>query len=350
MANGPNRRKWTGFFVIFVLLIGLIYIPVPYFVSQPGDAIDLAELVHVVGGYEQEGRLMLTTIKLGKANLLSYAWAKMSDYVELIEEEQVLASHRNEEEYHLYQQGLMEMSKDKAIIAAFRLAKKEVEVLNHGVTVMGIVDELSHTSPIKVGDLITAVDHRRVDTVEGLIGYLKGKKVGDEVVLTIKREDKTFDTTVTLRELADNDGKKRASIGILAVTERSVITVPPVEVDTRRIGGPSAGMMFALQIYNAITPEDLTKGYRIAGTGTVDEQGHVGRIGGVHQKVVAAHKAGAEIFFAPHEGGKEDSNYWEALKTAEDIGSRMQIVPVDHLQDVIRYMESLPPKQHEFNY
>lgn len=341
MDRRANGLKWSLLLVFLVLVVGLVFIPVPYFVTHPGEAIELEELVHVVGGYKQEGSLMLTTIKLGRANSLSYVWAKVNHYVDLIKEEQVLASHRNEEEYRLYQQGLMEMSKDTAIIAAYRLADKEVEVVNHGVTVMGVLDQ----SPIKIGDVIIGIDHHRIDTVEQLLHYLAKKKVGEQVLLTVKRDEETFQTTVTLRPLSDDDGTQRASIGILAVTERTVKTMPPVEVDTRRIGGPSAGLMFALQIYNAITPDDLTKGYRIAGTGTIDEEGHVGRIGGIHQKVVAAHKAGAELFLAPHEGGRKDSNYMEALKTAEDIGSRMEIIPVDHLADVIRYLEGLPVKQ-----
>lgn len=71
---------------------------------------------------------------------------------------------------------------------------------------------------------------------------------------------------------------------------------PTVKVKTDEIGGPSAGLMFSLEIYNQLTSEDLTKGYQIAGTGTIDEKGAVGPIGGIEQKIVAADKAGAEIF------------------------------------------------------
>ena len=80
-------------------------------------------------------------------------------------------------------------------------------------------------------------------------------------------------------------------------------------MNTEEIGGPSAGFMFSLEIYNQLTKEDLTKGYEIAGTGTISPDGTVGRIGGIEQKIIAADKAGADIFLAPNENGEKDSNY-----------------------------------------
>ena len=76
---------------------------------------------------------------------------------------------------------------------------------------------------------------------------------------------------------------------------------PKVKIDSHEIGGPSAGLMFTLEIYNQLVEDDLTRGHEIAGTGTINEKGEVGPIGGIQQKVVAASDAGAEVFFAPNE-------------------------------------------------
>jgi PDZ domain-containing protein len=102
--------------------------------------------------------------------------------------------------------------------------------------------------------------------------------------------------------------------------------------------------MFSLEIYNQLNKEDYTKGYQIAGTGTIDPDGTVGPIGGIEQKIVAADKAGAEIFFAPNVKGGKDSNYPAAVKTARDIHSKMKIVPVDTFDDAINYLNKLPNK------
>jgi PDZ domain-containing protein len=297
-------------------------------------------------GYAQEGNLMLTTIKMGKANVLSYAWAKMNDYVDLIEEKQILSQYQDEEEYNRYQQKLMELSKDTAIIAAFRQAGKEVDIINHGVLVMGIGENMPASNVLQLGDVIISIDGNKVNTAEDLIGYLEEKQVGERITLTVRRGQGVEEISLVLEELpvSTEDGKRRAGIGISAVTDRSISTDPEVTIDTRKIGGPSAGLMFAIQIYNLLTPDDITKGYRIAGTGTIDVDGNVGRIGGVHQKVVAAHRAGAEIFFVPYERGAKNSNYELALKTAQEIGSSTEIVPIDTFEEALNYLEQLPEK------
>jgi PDZ domain-containing protein len=101
-----------------------------------------------------------------------------------------------------------------------------------------------------------------------------------------------------------------------------------------------------LEIYDQLRTEvDLTKGYQIAGTGTIALDGTVGRIGGIQHKVVAADNAGAEIFFAPDDPPNEHSNYREALKAAERIGTSMKIVPVKTIQEALDYLEKLEERK-----
>ena len=97
------------------------------------------------------------------------------------------------------------------------------------------------------------------------------------------------------------NGNGRVGIGVSIVTERELVVDPKVKINSHEIGAPSAGLMFTLEIYNQLVEEDLTKGHEIAGTGTINEKGEVGPIGGINQKVVAASDAGAEVFFAPNE-------------------------------------------------
>src|SRR5690625_3309503 len=99
--------------------------------------------------------------------------------------------------------------------------------------------------------------------------------------------------------------------------------------------------MFSLEIYDQLTKQDLTHGYEIGGTGEVDYNGNVIRIGGIDKKVIAADKEGCDIFFAPNEGGAKDSNYSVAKNTAEEIGTDMKIVPVDTFKDAFEYLQGL---------
>ncbi len=140
------------------------------------------------------------------------------------------------------------------------------------------------------------------------------------------------------------DDPKRAGIGVALYTDRNVKVKPDLHFSIENIGGPSAGLMMSLEIYNQLTKPDETKGYNIAGTGTIDVDGKVGPIGGIDQKVVAADKAGKDIFFAPNQNGAENSDYKNAVKTAKAIKSDMKIVPVDTMQDALDYLDQLKVK------
>ncbi|MGD0006433.1 MAG: S16 family serine protease, partial [Anaerolineaceae bacterium] len=100
------------------------------------------------------------------------------------------------------------------------------------------------------------------------------------------------------------------------------------------VGGPSAGLMFTLTVYNLLSPVDLTGGHKIAGTGTISPDGSVGPIGGVEQKVAAAEMAGAEYFFAPAD------NYADALKAAR----RIKVIKIETVEQAVAFLHSLPPK------
>lgn len=111
-----------------------------------------------------------------------------------------------------------------------------------------------------------------------------------------------------------------------------------VRISADEIGGPSAGLVFALEIYSRLVPHNVTKGYAIAGTGSINPQGEVSPIGGVDYKVVAAHKAGADLFFVPEANGPL------ALEQAARIKTNMKIVTVKTLDDALQYLASLPVK------
>ncbi|WP_336786049.1 S16 family serine protease [Paenibacillus sp. MMO-177] len=102
-----------------------------------------------------------------------------------------------------------------------------------------------------------------------------------------------------------------------------------IKIAASNVGGPSAGLMFALQSLNLLLDEDFTRGFRIAGTGTIDKDGNVGAIGGISLKIVAADHAGAELFLAPKD------NYTEAAAKAKELRSEMKVVPVTSLGSAI---------------
>jgi Lon-like protease len=198
---------------------------------------------------------------------------------------------------------------------------------------------------LKPGDRIFKIDGNKFESSQSFMKYISNRKKGEFVTLTYERNQKYYDQKVELASFKDEENKDKIGIGIALVDDKELIVNPNVQVNTDEIGGPSAGFMFSLEIYNQLTEDDLTKGYKIAGTGTISPNGEVGEIGGIDQKVIAADKVGAEIFLAPNQGGKKGSNFQIALKTANDIGSDMKVVPIDTFDEAIRYLKSIEPKK-----
>lgn len=345
-----NRiRYWMTPLIILVVFVGGYFYPIPYYITAPGGAVELSPIIKVEGGYAEEGSFMLTTVRMTSANLFNYALASFDEYKEKIPKKALLANYRNEEEYSARQLFVMQSSQNTAIKVAYELAGEDVKVSSTEVIVVGTVEGMPAGEYLSFGDVILSVDDIKVETSEELIQYVQGKQEGDRVHLVYRTGEEQKEATIELVPFPVEDGAEsttppRAGIGISTATKQDIEVDPPIEINTNRIGGPSAGLMFTLEIYNQLTEEDITKGYQIAGTGEIRLDGTVGRIGGVHQKIVAADKANADIFFAPYEQGAANSNYNRAVEAAQDIGTEMKIVPVNTVHDALQYLESLPPK------
>jgi PDZ domain-containing protein len=338
-----RRKIYVGASIfIAVLMVAGVFFSLPYYVSKPGMAKKLEPIVQVENGYDAEGSFMLTTIRMGRANIYSYLQAKIFDFQEIYPLNAILHETETQEEYNARQLHMMSGSKQSAIEVAYKKAGLPIEYKYNGVYVVQVIPKMPADGKLQAGDRVIKVDEEHFSSSEKFIEYVGEKKAGEIVSLTIKRKNKT--KTVKIKVQPFKDDPNKVGIGISLVDDKEIIAKPKVTVNTDEIGGPSAGLMFSLEIYNQLTEEDFTKGYRIAGTGTIDSKGNVGPIGGIDQKIVAADKAGAEIFFAPNEKGKTDSNYQVALKTAKDIDTKMKIIPVDVFDDAVNYLEKLPEK------
>jgi len=346
--EGDTERMRKNRSLLFLIIAGLIFAAssfyyLPYYVSKPGMAKELEPIIKVENGYDGEGNFMLTTIRMGKANIYSYAIAKISKYQHIYAIDEIRSKDESDEEYNVRQLHMMDSSKTNAIEVAYEKAKLPVKFKFKGIYVLHIVPKMPADGTLKPGDRITKIDGDEFKSITQFTDYINSKKAGDKISVTYERDDET--KTVSLAIQPFQEDKSKLGIGIGLVEDKEIVVKPAVHIDTEEIGGPSAGLMFTLEIYDQLTKTDLTKGYQIAGTGTISPDGTVGRIGGIEQKIVAADKAGAEIFFAPNEEGASDSNYKEAAKTAKDIDTNMKIVPVDTFEDAVAYLKKLKVKK-----
>lgn len=338
-----KRTKLAFQALVLVTLISVgSWIELPYFYQTPGSAIELAPIVSVAGGYhEEKGALMMTTVSLNRTNVWEYLYANVNPQMELLEVKQVKAHNETDEQYFQRQKVNMVRSQQKAIKVAFEKAHIPIQIKEEGAMVQFFIAGMTAEKVLEPGDTIIAVDQQPIYTSEALTKTLNAKKAGEKANLTVMRDTKTLELDIELvlfPEQYQTTGEKRAGIGILSPETKLTIT-PSKEVtfSTEDIGGPSAGLMFTLELINQLTEQDITNGRRIAGTGTMELDGSVGPIGGAKHKVIAADRAGAQVFFAPDDG-TPTSNYQEALKSATDKGLKIEVVPITSIQDALDYL------------
>ncbi|MFC0214295.1 SepM family pheromone-processing serine protease [Paenibacillus chartarius] len=354
------RRYLLSAFAGVAAAYVLFFMPLPYYILMPGTAEPVKPMVKLAKGeHNEQGAFMLTTVRGGDANVFNYVVARFHPYEELVKKEDMFGSE-TPQEYSQRQEYVMLTSQSDAMQAAYRKAGIPYEIAGDGVMVIRTIPGMPAEKVLRGGDYLLKVDQTTIHKAQELLDYLSGKKAGDTITFTYRRDKANLEAQLTLATLPQEKDERgnplpqRAGLGIVPGDVQSVKAADPAHqftVKTEDIGGPSAGLMFSLEMYAQLTGSDLTKGYRIAGTGTITPEGNVGPIGGIQHKVIAADREQAEIFFAPQdvypkEGQKFEPvlNYSDAVERAKAIGSKMRIVSVATLDDAIKFLNELPPK------
>lgn len=330
-------RTWAG-----VLAAGLVLAmsvlaarePVPYATFAPGPTINVLgksgnkELISVSGhqAYRDKGELRLVTIvpsgpedKVSIPQLVM-AWLDpdraVYPYDAIYPKTATRKSVRQESSVE------MVSSQDNAVAAALgTLGIPYTSV----VKIAGVVKGGPADGKLESGDIVLAVDGKSVTTFAQLTGTIRPLPIGTGVTVAVRRNGREVQ-----EKLRTVTSPQDTSSSALLVSIANGFEFPfKVELNVdRNIGGPSGGMMFALGIYDTLTPGSLTRGKTIAGTGEIDAQGTVGQIGGIQQKLVGAQDDGARLFLVPA------ANCAEALGGHYDP-DKMRLVKVGTLKEAI---------------
>lgn len=348
-----SKQKKVGYLVSVIILAIIVisfFYSLPYTVMKPGEAHDLNPAINVEDGrHYEKGDFMYMTVQVVQGiNIYQYIMAKWLPYHQLIPTQHIRMKCESEKEYTIRQMHYMDESQMAAAYVAYERAGKNPHIDHNGLRVIGIIDGMPADGKIELKDVIIGADGKQVRTRKDLFEIMDEKKKGDTVDLKIIRDGEEVDVTVSVAPFSQectniDENTDRVGIGIQQVPDMTLQASPPVAFDTGKVGGPSGGLMFTLEIFNQLTEENWTKGYKIAGTGEMNMAGKVGSIGGIREKVVAADEQNVDVFFAP----EKDHNFKDAVQTAEDIGTDMDIVPVRTIDDALSYLEKLPPKDKE---
>jgi Lon-like protease len=286
------------------VLLGAVIalLPAPYVIYSPGPATNVLgsvggrQLITVTGHpmYPTTGTLDMTTVEIfgGPGRRLSLlevaqAWVSRTDAV--VPERQVFPPGQTQQEVEQETAAEMTDSQEQATAAGLRELGMTVP---ETIRVAEVQSGTPAATVIKVGDVITGIDGAPATDSSALRKAITSLAPGTPVTVRVRRDGEQVDLSTTT---TSSDGRTVLGVGLDPQFRFPV----KVSFGTKDVGGPSAGMMFALGIYDLLTPGALTGGTKVAGTGTIDSRGDVGPIGGIQQKLVGARRAGARWFLAP---------------------------------------------------
>ncbi|MBN0047936.1 PDZ domain-containing protein [Streptomyces actuosus] len=337
--------------MLIALLCAGVLIKVPYAEMSPGPTVNTlgehdGEPVLQISGhktYAADGHLNMTTVRVTSAdyrmNLVEAVYGWLAHDTRVVPHDTLYPNGKTEEQSTQENAEEFSQSQESAKVAAL----KELDIpVQSWVIVSTVVKGSPSEGKLHAGDVIRKVDGTKVEQPSDVAKLVTRHAPGQDVVFTIvpaeeqaaaEKEHRTAtatrDVTITTTT-SDDGGAKRAIVGISAGTDH---TFPfTIDIKLADVGGPSAGLMFALGIYDKLTPGSLTGGTFVAGTGTIDDDGKVGPIGGVEMKTVGAHDKGAKYFLTPADN---------CAAAAKDKPDGLTLVRVSTISDALGALKEI---------
>ncbi|HEX3325895.1 MAG TPA: PDZ domain-containing protein [Actinomycetota bacterium] len=330
-GRAPWRRV-AAVVLVAALVFASFVVPIPIFFEYlPGPVRDVESLIHVKGAptYASEGHLYLTTVYIDVSVTLAQVVESLfrSDAT-IVLRQQVTGG-----------QSIPQLLKENRQMMASSKMQAEAAVLSElglgqptgdGARIEATAPGSPSQDLLHKGDVVVAVDGQKVGTTCDAGKLVQARGIGETVELTVVRNGSRRQVRVKLGTNPQDSAAPYLGVFWQNLHYRFHPQVRAT-FSTGQIAGPSAGLLFALALYDKLTPDDLTAGRKIAGTGTIQCDGAVGPIGGIQEKVSAAESQGAQIFLAPR------SEAADARSVAHDIS----VVPISTLDGAVTYLQNL---------
>lgn len=337
-ASLSRRRVVTSLVslgVMTVMLLVAMFLPVPYVIERPGPAINVlgdyeGAKILTIEGHEQyptDGELMMTTVSVdgGPGYTVTpaevvLAWFDRSQAV--VPREAVFPDAETRQQTSLRNATSMSSSQQAAVAVAL----EELGIpFTPEVIVGGVLEGGPAEGTLEAGDVVVSVEGQSRGDAAGYQALSRAVTAGQPVTMVVRRDGAEQELKVPTKDV---DGRTTMGIQLAAGYDFPV----DVTLTVKDVGGPSAGTMFALAIYDELTPGALTGGKDIAGTGTIDAAGTVGGIGGIRQKMVGARDEGADYFLAPSANCDEVVGH---------VPEGLHVVSVSTFQDALTATETI---------
>jgi PDZ domain-containing protein len=292
-----TKRFLLGF--MFVLGLGLAFfagwVRLPYYSLGPGPAREVQPLIRVSGAqeYPSQGKLIMTTISFRSLSAVGMLVAWLDPHLAVISREDLYPGGQTVEQETQRALSQMDQSKIDATDVVLRRLTDYPEDHGDGALLEFVYPGCPAEGELFAGDVVESIDGRSVHSAADASEALDAVPVDEPITFEARAGGEAHEITITRERCLPDIDEPRIGINLID-------TFPfGVQISSGDVGGPSAGLMWALGLFDLLTPGDMTAGLTIAGTGTIDTRGRVGPIGGIEDKVVAAQRAGATVFLVP---------------------------------------------------
>ena len=320
-------------FIIVVLLTYIILnIPLNYYITVGGGISDVSSRISVTDKYKSKGSFNISYVTQLNGNVMTYllsyiipSWERenANNYKYTTEESIEDINFRGDLD--------LRTANGTATYWAYTLANKPLKETTSKMYVIVVFNDEYETT-LKVQDEIVSIDGETFDNINDYKQLIQSKKPGDIVKVEVIRNDKKQTLDVPLYE-----SEEKTVLGVALQYVKEYDTDPPVNIKFKASeSGPSGGLITTLEIYNQLTKEDITHGYKIAGTGTIEPDGTIGPIGGIKYKIIGAEADKADYFLAP-----AGENYEEAKKYIKENKYKIKLIEVSTIEDAINKLEGL---------
>ncbi|HVL81620.1 MAG TPA: site-2 protease family protein [Actinomycetota bacterium] len=325
-ARSAGPFVWVVVSLAIAAAAGFLYHP-PVAVITPGDTLDVTRDITISGAETSEvnGRYLLTSVRLEQPNLLGVALAYARGW-EVMSINRVIPPDTDPDRFLDQQRDTYRQSQMVAAAAAAQAVGMEVSITGSGARVEAIPQGVPAAEALEVGDVIVGVNGQEVRIADDLGAAIRPHPPGTEFALSVRRGGGTTEVRTRSAPLPENV----VGIGVYVSTVDMDVDLPfEIEFRRRVIGGPSAGLAFALAIADMLDPADVANGRTIAATGQISLDGTVREVGGVSEKATAVERRGSDVFLVP---GSEVA--------AARAGGEVRVFGVGSLADALRLLRA----------
>ena len=312
--------------VIFIIFI--FNFELPYAIEKPGGYISLNDRISVTDGYETSGDIGMAYVTMVKGSIPFLLYSKLNSNWDIVKKSDITYDNETMKEMNERERLSMKEALSNATINAYKMANKSYEVTETNVYITYLN---SNDTELKMLDQILAINDTSVTKLEDIKVIVEASSIDDYLNVKIKRDNKEMTVKTKVFDL---EGQKKIGVGV--TLDKKITTDPEVKIKVKsNESGPSGGLMMSLAIYNNLIPEDITKGLKIIGTGTIDEDGNVGEIGGIKYKLAGAVKKKAKVFLCPKE------NLDEAQELVKSNKYDIKIIGVATFKEALEELSKL---------